>query len=354
MDHLPKRGEIIFATEIRPPTSDFDLETALMQAPKRVCGRYAPSPTGPLHIGNIQTALLSWLHARLRNGIFLLRMEDLDTPRMREGAAQQIIEDLRWLGLEWDEGPDVGGEHGPYTQSERLHIYAAALSWLFYKGLVFPCLCSRKDLIEAASAPHGPSGSVYPGTCRKLNDDQLLKLQKHKNQKPFAWRIKVPASTLVEFADQLQGFQRQVLDREVGDFILKRADRLFAYQLAVVIDDALMGVSDVVRAVDLLDSAARQIYLFECFGEEPANFCHVPLLMDPATGKRLSKRDGSDSLAQLRDAGMRPQDIIGQIANMLGLIDKPSPISALELKSELDMASFEAALMHKSKLDYQN
>jgi glutamyl-tRNA synthetase len=234
-----------------------------------------------------------------------------------------------------------------------LQIYAAALRWLYGKGLIYPCLCSRKDVLEAASAPHGGGLPLYPGTCRQLSYEDLLTRQKEKGGKSFSWRLHIEAPVEIHLNDQLQGVQIQDIHREVGDFILRRADGLFAYQLAVVIDDLLMGVSDVVRAMDLLDSAPRQAYLFHLLGRTPPSFCHVPLLMDPLTGKRLSKRDGSDSLRSFREKGQSAAAVIGSIAHRLGFLESMQPCSAHELLSGLDLSTFIQTLNRVEQLDYQ-
>lgn len=287
-------------------------------------GRYAPSPTGPLHLGNLRTALLAWLQVRRVGGVFVLRMEDLDRPRVVPGSAQQLLDDLRWLGLDWDEGPEgtrakkqgpEGGPFGPYTQSERDHLYEAALAALIERGDVFRCWCSRRDIAEAASAPHGAS-PIYPGTCRDLNEAQHAQRQAEKPDRVPAWRFRV-RDTTITFRDELCGEVTQRLADEVGDFVVRRADGLFAYQLAVVVDDLAMQITDVVRGEDLLDSTPRQIALARALGGDPPRYWHVPMMLDEA-GERLSKRDGSRSLAELRAAGWTPERVVGHLAATLG------------------------------------
>lgn len=302
-----------------------------------VRGRYAPSPTGPLHLGNVRTALLAWLQTRLSGGTFVLRMEDLDRPRTVPGSAEQILDDLRWLGLDWDEGPDVGGPHGPYVQSERDALYAEALLQLEAQGRVFRCWCSRKDIAEASSAPHGGS-PVYPGTCRDLGPDEVAAVQAAKPGKMPAWRYRAEEGEIVVH-DLLCGEYRQNLREEVGDFVLRRADGLFAYQLAVVVDDIAMGITDVVRGADLLESTPRQIALFRALGAPLPRFWHVPLMVD-AAGARLSKRDGSESLQALRAAGWTPERVVGALATSLGW----PALSAAELLQHLDLERFRAGL----------
>ncbi len=298
-----------------------------------VRGRYAPSPTGRLHLGSLRTALLAWLQVRLAGGSLVLRMEDLDTPRVKPGSAEQLLDDLRWLGLDWDEGPGAGPA-GVYTQSQRLELYREALAYLRARGLVFPCTCSRKEIGEA-SAPHGGT-PIYPGTCRDRGESE-----RDPTRTP-AWRFRVGART-VAFEDRVLGLQQENLAEETGDFVLLRADGLFAYQLAVVVDDALMGITDVVRGADLRASAARQIALFEALGYAPPRFWHVPLLLD-ASGARMSKRDGSDSLQGLRERGLDAAAVIGMLAASLGWVPAGSRLSAAELLAELDQSRFLSGL----------
>ncbi len=227
-------------------------------------GRYAPSPTGHLHLGNLRTALLAWLFARCTDGQFVLRIEDLDRPRVRSGASGRMLFDLRWLGLDWDEGPDIGGLYEPYIQSERQEIYTTYLQRLLDRGLIYPCYCSRAEIARAASAPHGNEGPRYPGTCRYLTQVQRRQLEAH-NRRP-ALRFQVDDERTVSFTDLLVGPVEQQVQQTVGDFIVCRSDGIFAYQFAVVVDDALMQINQVVRGVDLLQSTARQILLFEALG----------------------------------------------------------------------------------------
>jgi len=302
-----------------------------------VRGRYAPSPTGPLHPGNLRTALVAWLQARLEGGAFVLRMEDLDRPRVVEGSADQILDDLRWLGLDWDEGPDVGGPLGPYEQSARDELYAEALDRLDRAGLVFPCYCSRKDIAEAASAPHGRS-PVYPGTCRELTPAERERVRAEKNGKTPSWRFRVHPG-LVTVDDRVAGPFRQDLDEDVGDFVVRRADELFAYQLAVVVDDLLMGITDVVRGADLLESTPRQVALFEALGAQPPRYWHVPMMRD-ASGEHMSKRDGSQGLAELRAEGLDAPTVVGRLAASIGLVDAADPVTPARLLQALDTTAF--------------
>lgn len=294
-----------------------------------VRGRYAPSPTGDLHLGNLRTALLAWLFVRCTGGQFVLRVEDLDRPRVRRGATQRMLDDLRWLGLDWDEGPDIGGAYAPYIQSERQALYAAYLQRLLDTGLIYPCYCSRAEIARVASAPQGDEGPRYPGTCRHLNEQQRRELEA-AGRRP-SLRFRVDDERVVAFHDLLAGRQQQHVQKAVGDFIVRRADGIFAYQFAVVVDDALMLINQVVRGADLLASTARQILLYEALGFSIPAFAHVPLVMD-REGKRLSKRLQSDGLEPLRAAGVTPAHVVGRLAASCGLVEEGTVISASELQ----------------------
>lgn len=322
------------------------LEKANQLKEERPRGRYAPSPTGPLHLGNARTALLAWLQARLSGAAFIMRNEDLDQPRVVEGSAQQIYEDLYWLELDWDEGPDVGGPVGPYDQSERTELYEEALRRLDEAGVVFRCYCSRKDVREAASAPHDNGRVIYPGTCRFLSEEEEAAVKADKPNRTPSWRYRVPARDL-SLEDTIAGRYAQKLDTEVGDFPIRRADALFAYQLAVVVDDGLMGVTDVLRGDDLLSSTPRQVELFEALGFDVPRFWHVPLMCDDE-GNRLSKRDGSDSLQMLRERGKSPYEVVGTLAASVGLAEPGEEISVGRLLDRLTIEEFEAALRARS------
>ena len=291
-------------------------------------GRYAPSPTGDLHLGNLRTALLAWLFTRCSDGQFVLRIEDLDRPRVRSGASERMLYDLRWLGLDWDEGPDQGGPYAPYVQSERQEIYETFLQRLQDKGLIYPCYCSRAEIARAASAPHGNEGPRYPGTCRNLTTAQR-KQHEDNNRRP-SLRFRVDDERTVSFIDLLAGQVEQQVQQTVGDFIVCRSDGLFAYQFAVVVDDGLMHINQVVRGVDLLESAARQILLFKALGFRVPTFAHVPLLLDEH-GKRFSKRIESAGLEPLRDKGVRPELVVGQMVAECGLVERGEELSAREL-----------------------
>jgi glutamyl-tRNA synthetase len=257
-------------------------------------GRFAPSPTGALHLGTARTALLAWARARGAGGRFLLRIEDIDAPRVQAGAEAALLADLRWLGLDWDEEP--------VRQSERAALYAEALEALKRSGQAYPCTCSRKEVEAAASAPHGEDGALYPGTCRAGLS--------HPERVP-AWRFRMDAPE--PFTDGACGPQGGLAD----DFVLQRADGVFSYQLACAVDDAAQGVSEAVRAADLLGSASRQQALLKALGRPVPAWYHVPLLLG-ADGQRLSKRHGSISVAAFREAGWSPARLGGLLAASLG------------------------------------
>lgn len=273
-----------------------------------------------MHLGNLYAALMSWLSVRRRGGRWILRIEDLDPQRSRLEYARQIEDDLRWIGLDWDEGGvDNLGPNGPYVQSLRSDFYREALSRLDATGLTYPCYCTRAEL-HAPSAPHASDGRfIYPGTCRPpLPSGRTL-----PDRKPST-RIIVPDRDIT-FTDLICGPQSVNLAREIGDFILRRADGAWAYQLAVVTDDALMGVTEVMRGDDLLTSAAQQIYLYELLGYRPPEFAHIPLILNEQ-GIRLSKRDTSLSMEALR-ARHTPQSLLGLLAHRAGLTPTPDPIT---------------------------
>lgn len=291
---------------------------------KAIKGRFAPSPSGRMHLGNAWSALLAWLSVRSRGGTMVLRLEDLDPDRCKRSFCDGVEEDLKWLGLDWDEGGSAGGDR--YYQSNRSDLYATALEQLREKGLLYPCYCTRGQL-HAANAPHRSDGEViYAGTCRNLTEEE--RREREKTRRP-ALRIRVPEEK-IQFTDRLQGVYGEQLATDCGDFILRRSDGVFAYQLAVVVDDAWMGVTDVTRGSDLLSSTPRQIFLQRQLGYETPEYCHVPLLCAP-DGRRLSKREADLTLAALRESGMKPETIVGRLACAAGLIDRPEPISAVEL-----------------------
>ena len=291
----------------------------------KVRGRFAPSPSGRMHMGNLFTALLAWLDIRALGGEMLLRMEDLDPDRCREEYVQWIAEDLRWLGLDWD----LGWPDEEFRQSKRTPQYEAAFQSLERKGLLYPCYCSRKDLL-AASAPHESDGQhIYSGRCRSLATKEKLVFEQ-AGRRP-AWRVQVPEEQ-VSFLDGNYGLVTENLARDCGDFILRRSDGVYAYQLAVAADDGIMEVTRVVRGRDLLSSTARQIWLMEKLGNTPPVYCHVPLLM-AGDGRRLSKRERDLDAAALRRR-TTPERLTGFLAWTAGLIDRPEPVTPRELLSD--------------------
>ena len=293
---------------------------------KSIRGRFAPSPSGYMHLGNLISMLLAWLDARSLGGGIVFRMEDLDPARSQEEYARAMADDLRWLGLDWDEGyPDAA-----YCQSRRTGIYEEAFEALKAKGLVYPCYCSRAERL-AASAPHPGEEHFDPG-CRCAHfDEGDRKAMEALGRKP-AWKIRVPDRNIL-IHDEHYGPLKQNLAREGGDFILRRSDGVYAYQLAVTVDDALMGVNRVVRGRDLLSSSPRQAWLMELWGAPVPAYAHGPLLL---TGKgKMSKRLGDLSTRELRKH-YRPEELLGEMAWLLGLMDRREAIRARELLSLFD------------------
>jgi glutamyl-tRNA synthetase len=299
-----------------------------MAAPR---GRYAPSPTGRLHLGNARTALLAWLDARSAGGAFVLRIEDLDRARVKPDAERELLEDLSWLGLDWDEGPDRGGPFAPYRQSERMDRYDAAIETLLANGRAFLCACSRADVARAASAPHAADdeGPRYPGACRGLDPARVRARAAEQGRAPvvrFDGR-----GDIVEVTDEIAG--RIATDAGgVDDFVLRRADGTAAYQLAVVVDDAAMKIDRVVRGDDLLRSTPRQLALYRALGSPAPAFAHVPLVLAPG-GERLAKRTRPESLASLREQGVSAGEVVGALAASAGLLDGGGPATPAALIS---------------------
>lgn len=282
---------------------------------KAPVGRFAPTPSGRMHLGNVFAALISWLSVRSRNGGYILRMEDLDTQRTSELFAQQIREDLMWLGIDWDQ------ETQP--QSQRSETYEKYFEILKQKELLYPCYCTRSQL-HSVNAPHLSDGTyVYPGTCRKLSEEERA-----AQQRAPSWRVRVPDKKW-EIEDLVQGVYRENLSTDCGDFVVRRADGVYVYQLAVTVDDGEAGVTEVVRGWDLLSSAPRQMYLQELFGFPHPDYGHVPLLLAP-DGRRLSKRDEDMDLTYLQKH-LKAEQLLGILAYSCGLIDRPEAISAKEL-----------------------
>jgi glutamyl-tRNA synthetase len=305
---------------------------------RMVRGRYAPSPTGFLHLGNARTALAAWLHTRAQHGEFVLRIEDLDSQRSRPDYIKANLEELHWLELDWDEGPDVGGTYQPYLQSQRHAHYQQSLETLQRSHHLFECYLSRKDLQELASAPH-EQAPLYGATERELNE----KLKGEKT-KPPSLRFLVPDKTLV-FNDLLAGLQTIRSSHDVGDFVVKRADGEWAYQLAVVADDIAMNITEVVRGDDLLKSTGAQLLLYEALGATPPAFMHVPLLFDE-TGQRLSKRKGSLTLTALKERGVKPQRVVGLLAHSLGFIGEAFELGPQDLIAGYSLDNYKNGWTH--------
>ena len=280
-------------------------------------GRFAPTPSGRMHLGNVFAALVAWLSVRHDNGHLVLRMEDLDTQRTSGEYARVLRDDLRWLGLDWDEETE--------PQSQRSHVYREYFEKLEAMGLLYPCYCTRSQL-HSVNAPHLSDGTyVYTGTCRNLTPEQ----QAAFGRSP-AWRVKVD-NRLWTVNDRIQGTYQENLATDCGDFVVRRADGIYVYQLAVTVDDALAGVTQVVRGTDLLSSAPRQMYLQSLLGFPHPEYAHVPMLLAP-DGRRLSKRDKDLDLGYLREH-TTPERLIGVLAASAGLLEQPVPISAKELAS---------------------
>jgi glutamyl-tRNA synthetase len=291
-------------------------------------GRLAPSPTGAQHIGNARTYLLAWLSIRSRGGRVILRMEDIDSPRIKPGAAQQAMDDLRWLGLDWEEGPDLGGPRAPYVQTQRTELYQAALERLKSAEQVYPCTCTRSDVAAAASAPHfGQEGPRYPGTCSQRTVRDALGLAAER--RPFAWRLRT-SSTRHELHDLVAGVRTCDVSAELGDFVVFKSDSSPAYQLAVVVDDIAMNVTEVLRGDDLLPSAFRQLELYRFFAAQPPVLAHVPLVLGE-DGRRLAKRHGDTRISLLRERHIPPEKLVGFLAWSAGLRSSTAPIKPQDL-----------------------
>jgi len=292
-----------------------------MMAPA-IRGRFAPSPTGAMHLGNARTALLAWLDARAAGGAFVLRIEDLDRPRVVPGAEGTLLSDLAWLGIDWDEGPDRGGPFAPYRQSERAGLYDAAIDRLLADGSAFLCACSRLDVARAASAPHDfgageadDHGPRYAGTCRGRPVVEV-QARAHSQGRNPAVRFDGRGAR-IDFLDEVHG--RVVAGPQgIDDFVLRRSDGAAAYQLAVVVDDAAMGVTRIVRGDDLIGSTPRQIALYGALGLQVPSFAHVPLVLAPG-GERLAKRTRPASITSLRERGIAQETVLAALASSAGL-----------------------------------
>ena len=294
-----------------------------------VRGRFAPTPSGRMHLGNLLAALLAWLDVRAAGGKLVLRIEDLDIQRTSEAFARQLMDDLRWLGLDWDEG----GLEPAYMQSRRTAYYEAAFHVLEEKGLIYPCYCTRTERM-AASAPHRDDGAVvYSGKCFHLTAAERESLER-SGRRP-AWRVRCPGLDIT-LQDGNCGTYTENLARDCGDFIVRRSDGVFAYQLAVVVDDGLMGVNHVVRGRDLLCSAPRQAWLHRVLGYEPPDFFHTPLLLAP-DGRRLAKRDRDLDMGALRER-YAPEELVGLLAWYAGLLESREKVTAKELVHQFTWA----------------
>lgn len=268
-------------------------------------GRIAPTPTGFLHLGHFATFHLAWQRARAAGGVVIYRNEDLDPHRCRPEFAQAAMEDLRWAGLDWDEGPDVGGPHAPYDQSARTDRFRTALAVLRDRGDIYACTCSRRDVAAAAGAPHDENGEpLYPGTCR----DRAIATSLRPGEGVYCWRFRVPDGEEIAFVDGRLGRQAFVAGRDFGDFVVWRRDDAPAYELAVVVDDAAMNITEIVRGEDLLVSTGRQLLLYRALGLAAPAFYHAPLVRD-AQGRRLAKRDAALALRELRTRGVLPGEL---------------------------------------------
>ena len=276
-------------------------------------GRLAPSPTGHLHIGHARTFWVARQRAVAADGILVLRNEDIDATRARMDFVESMLEDMRWLGLEWQEGPDCGGSFGPYNQSQRRSFYESAFQALKAGGSIYPCRCTRKDVMRALQAPHaGDEEPVYPGTCRPVPSSRGPAAAPVPGvSTKISWRFRVPDGERIEFVDGIFGPQQFVAGKDFVDFLVWRHDDMPSYQLAVVVDDAAMRITEVVRGADLLLSTARQILLYRALGFAPPAFCHCPLVTD-AAGVRLAKRHDALSLRTLRERGLTPDQVRSQ------------------------------------------
>ncbi len=304
-------------------------------------GRFAPSPTGDMHLGNARTALLAYLAARKASGQMVLRLEDLDRARISPGAEARLMQDLQWLGLEWDEGPDKGGPRGPYRQSARTALYDQAVAALLATRKAFLCACSRTDVARAASAPHesddsdDAEGPRYPGTCRDVDGAETVARAARAARTPVV-RFRGDGER-IRFVDEVWGDIEPLGADGVDDFVLRRADGVAAYQLAVVVDDAAMDITHVLRGADLLRSTPRQLALYRALSLPCPTYAHVPLLLGPA-GERLAKRTRPQSIADLRASGVTAGQIIGAMGTSVGLCAAGVALRPLDLLAMFDLA----------------
>lgn len=301
-------------------------------------GRFAPSPTGYIHLGNVWIALLSYVSTRQQDGTYVIRMEDIDLQRSKREYGEALLDDLEWLGFNWDEGPRVGGPEKSYWQSERLDLYDAVLEQFRLQNLMYPCFCNRARLQSIASAPHrGEEVHHYDGHCRHLSIDEKMILE---SQRHPSWRLCV-GNQSYEIEDRFQGIHSFSLQDEVDDFVLRRSDGMYAYNLAVVVDDIAMGISEIIRGHDLLDTTGQQLFLYQCLQGDIPRYGHAPLLID-SSGYRLSKRQKSITIRELRALQWEPKRILGELAVLGGLI-KPGdyPSASIEGLIECSLDTIE-------------
>jgi len=333
----------------QPETSKSGLGNLDQNSSTSVAGRLAPSPTGAQHVGNARTYLTAWLAARFESGRIYLRMEDIDSPRIKTWAADQAIKDLQWLGLDWDpwtdqvnKGQVPNNDSSPYqephsgtkeesqrfwVQTTRTGLYQTLLEELIKRGKVYRCFCSRKDIQQAASAPHESADAVrYPDICRDADHPE-------DSTRPFAWRYRTEPKE-INYLDGILGQLRCQVHTVLGDFVIAKSDGSFSYQLAATFDDQQMGVNQVVRGDDLYQSTFRQICLQSEFGWNRPNYFHLPLVVGP-DGRRLAKRHGDTRLSVLQEKGKGPEELIGILACSLGFTSQPDPISAQDLLQKL-------------------
>ncbi|MDA3925898.1 MAG: tRNA glutamyl-Q(34) synthetase GluQRS [Kiritimatiellae bacterium] len=309
----------------------------MKNTPLKLRGRLAPSPTGALHLGNIRTFMITCLLARSRGGELVMRIEDLDHPKNKPGAVVGMIDDLRWLGFDWDEGYGSGGNDEEYIQSRRIELYAEALEKLKAQNLIYPCTCSRKDVEAGLSAPHSDECLLYSGTCRTKYLDFASAQAVLPDGRIPAWRFKVPEGESISFIDSFCGKYSQIPSDVSGDFVLARHEFGAGYMLAVVVDDALMGINQIVRGDDLLSATPRQILIYRALGLELPEYIHLPLVVGP-DGRRLAKRHGDTRVSFFREAGVSPEKIIGALAASCGWAEENEELSLSDLLLRFDMS----------------
>ena len=311
----------------------------------KIKGRLAPSPTGALHLGNIRTFMITWLLARSQKGTLVMRIEDLDHPKNKPGAVEGMIDDLRWLGFDWDEGyPSTSsGQVGcddndeDYIQSHRVNFYAEALEKLKSKNLVYPCICSRKDVEAGLSAPHSDECLHYSGTCRGRFPDFTSAQSALPDGRIPAWRFRVPEGKTVSFVDGFHGEYSQVPSEVSGDFVLARHALGAGYMLAVVVDDDAMGINQIVRGDDLLSATPRQILIYRALGLPLPEYIHLPLVVG-SDGRRLAKRHGDTRVASFREASVSAERIIGTLAASCGWVEQGEEIALADLLPRFDLS----------------